>query len=590
MLYYGDRAREVVPGAAVRALREALLPGSATRGLARHARLVEALVTAGELAQALADAAFRARGFDDEDRAAAAAMGLALAAARAVWSSWRSELREAALPAPGEVERLASDLARACDPARALRATVPEGYAHYALYPECYGEAAAALVGAGPPPVVLGIRSIGTGLAALVAAAAGARDVATVRPAGHPWDRSLSLGGALAARLSAAARGGATFAVVYEGPGLSGSSFASVGSWLERAGAAPDAIHFLPAHRAPLGHAAAADVRARWERAARHVVPFEAAVAPRLATWAAEVVGPLAGVTELSAGRWRAHARLAPGAWPPAFAQGERRKFLARAGGGAVLLRFAGLGGYGAATLARAQALAGAGFAPPVLGLAHGFLVERWVEAERLDPEGVPREALLRHLARYLGFRARAFPSGQGEGAPAERLLELVAVNAREALGAEAEAAARALEPGARVAAALARCEVDAKLEPWEWLALDGGALLKTDAVDHAHGHDLVGPQPVAWDVAGAAVELALSAAERDDLAARVAAEARVEVPRAALAFFESAYLAQRVGRWSFALACEGDPAERDRIAALLGRYRAALARALGVAPPPQRA
>src|SRR5690242_1462073 len=112
MLYYGDRAREVVPGAALLALREALLPGLATRGLARHMRLVEALVTAGELAQALADAAFRARGFDDDDRAAAAAMGLALAAARAVWSSWRSELREAALPAPGEVERLASDLAR----------------------------------------------------------------------------------------------------------------------------------------------------------------------------------------------------------------------------------------------------------------------------------------------------------------------------------------------------------------------------------------------------------------------------------------------------------------------------------------------
>jgi hypothetical protein len=56
------------------------------------------------------------------------------------------------------------------------------------------------------------------------------------------------------------------------------------------------------------------------------------------------------------------------------------------------------------------------------------------------------------------------------------------------------------------------------------------------------------------------------------------------------LAFFEAAYVAQRVGRWSFALACEGDAAERERIAGLLARYRTRLASALGVAAPAQRA
>jgi hypothetical protein len=272
------------------------------------------------------------------------------------------------------------------------------------------------------------------------------------------------------------------------------------------------------------------------------------------------------------------------------FAQAERRKYLARAGGGAVLLRFAGLGSYGAAALRRARSLAGAGFAPPALGLAHGFIVERWVEGERLDPPRAPREALVRHLARYLAFRARSFPASGGDGAPPERLLELVAVNACEALGPEAGAAARALEPGARLAATLAPCEVDAKLEAWEWLVVGGGGLVKTDGVDHAHGHDLVGPQPIAWDVAGAAVELGLDAAARDDLAARVAVAAGCDVPPAVLAFFEAAYLAQRVGRWSFALACEGDAEERERIAALLARYRTRLASALGVAAPAQRA
>ncbi|MFL5261017.1 MAG: hypothetical protein ACJ79L_01255 [Anaeromyxobacteraceae bacterium] len=584
MLYYGDRAREVAPGLALEAVREALRAAWREEGLARHARLVEALVTAGELAQALADAALRARGgLDDDDPAAAAAMAVTGAAARAVWASWRSRFRSAALPAPAEVERLSGDVERRCDPARALRVTVPEGYAHYALYPETYGEAAAEAFGADDrPPVVVGIRSIGTGLAALVAAAAGASEVATVRPVGHPWERSLALGGALAARLAAAARGGVPLAVVDEGPGLSGSSFASVARWLERAGAAPGSIHFFPAHGAPLGHAAAPEVRARWERSARHLAPFETAVAPRLAGWASELAGPLGALTDVSAGAWRRHAHTDPARWPPVFAQAERRKYLARAAAGAVLLRFAGLGSYGAAALRRARALAGAGFAPPALGLAHGFVVERWVEGEPLDAPRAPREALVRHLARYLAFRARTFPAGGGDGASPERLLELIAVNAREALGPEAEAAARALEPGARLAATLARCDVDAKLEAWEWLVVDGGVLVKTDAVDHAHGHDLVGPQPIAWDVAGAAVELGLDATARDDLAARVALEAGCAVPPEALAFLEAAYLAQRVGRWSFALACEGDPAERERIAALLARYRTRLARALG--------
>ena len=36
--------------------------------------------------------------------------------------------------------------------------------------------------------------------------------------------------------------------------------------------------------------------------------------------------------------------------------------------------------------------------------------------------------------------------------------------------------------------------------------------LLKTDALDHSEGHDLIGCQDIAWDVVGAATELELSA------------------------------------------------------------------------------
>ncbi len=59
-----------------------------------------------------------------------------------------------------------------------------EGYAHYAVYPELYAEAAR---GMDAPPVVIGLRSIGLGLACMVAAACGAEPPVTLRPVGHPF-------------------------------------------------------------------------------------------------------------------------------------------------------------------------------------------------------------------------------------------------------------------------------------------------------------------------------------------------------------------------------------------------------------------
>ena len=50
------------------------------------------------------------------------------------------------------------------------------------------------------------------------------------------------------------------------------------------------------------------------------------------------------------------------------------------------------------------------------------------------------------------------------------------------------------------------------------------GRLLKTDALDHHAGHDLIGCQDITWDIAGATVELDLSDSERNRLC-RIVAE-----------------------------------------------------------------
>src|SRR5690606_5290298 len=110
-------------------------------------------------------------------------------------------------------------------------------------------------------------------------------------------------------------------------------------------------------------------------------------------------------------------------------------------------------------------------------------------------------------------------------GASLSTLRDMACHNTAEALG-EAAAARLATRLGApdRLEPLVHRVETDNRLHRWEWLIADG-RLLKTDALDHAHSHDFVGPQDIAWDVAGAIVEHDLGAAEaavlRDGVAER---------------------------------------------------------------------
>ena len=90
--------------------------------------------------------------------------------------------------------------------------------------------------------VCIGIRSIGTSLSALVAAALerrGARVAScTVRPTGHPFDRKLDT--------VPVQKPDAWYAVVDEGPGLSGSTFAAVAEKLTELGIPDHRIVLFP--------------------------------------------------------------------------------------------------------------------------------------------------------------------------------------------------------------------------------------------------------------------------------------------------------------------------------------------------------
>jgi hypothetical protein len=133
-------------------------------------------------------------------------------AAAAFYSRWAADSREAPSPPPrrdpdpavvGALQRMACTLQQIqAPPGARLTVNLPEGFTYYALYPEQYTVSALRWVADHAPStpghvLVVGIRSIGTTLSAIVAAALAAAGWEarrlTVRPSGPPSDRHVEL-------------------------------------------------------------------------------------------------------------------------------------------------------------------------------------------------------------------------------------------------------------------------------------------------------------------------------------------------------------------------------------------------------------
>ena len=484
MLVYGDHCESADPGERLGALADKLGQVAAMPpGIERHAKLVGALVDAGRLQQGVADA-----GGDDRPLGE-----FVLALAHCMLRSWDSNFAEL-----GDVP----PVPRAVLPDR-VELRLPEGFAFYAVYPEAYAAAARRLTLSGAPRVI-GIRSIGTTLGAAVAAALGAPAPVTVRPFGDPFARQVELPGDLIPDNS-------HYVIVDEGPGLSGSSFGAVADALEARGVPLERMAFLPSHSGEPGPQASDAHRLRWRHAQRVPAEFDAG-------WLERLFGPLGKLCV-----------------------GERLKFRARRDGGILLLKFAGLGEIGERKMEMARTLHAAGFTPEPLGLVHGFLIERWCEDARQMEAG---EKPVEELGRYIGARAKLFSAPESSGASIEELITMSRRNVSLAMGAEAAKLADGWNADA-LQKRVARVRTDNKLDRDKWLRLGDGSLLKTDALDHHQAHDLIGCQDMAWDLAGAIVEFALSRGEAE----RLIAAAEQPVDRELLAFCRLAYPAFRLGQ-----------------------------------------
>jgi len=485
---------------------------------------VDALLRAGELECGLEDAG-------DAEASRIAAVTDACAQKLVSWSySARPELMNS-LPL-----RLAGE----------LTVSTPEGFAYYALHPRQYAEV---VVGELQNALVVGIRSIGTALSAMTTAALKRRGAwvkrFTVRPTGHPFDREVKWNVAHLQAICSGIIHDATFVIVDEGPGLSGSSFLSVAEALLKAGVARDKILLVPSHEADLGSLRAADGARRWQQF-RSVSVGE---------------GRYPEGEWLGGGEWRRRFGGDSREWPGAWTSLERAKFLA----GDVFWKFEGLGPYGAKARTAAKAVGEAGFGPRVVDDQHGYTGYEFVPGRAATREDLSAERM-RRLAEYCAFRSEEFACSSSETHRRD-LATMLRVNYEREFGMRLPAELSQLE--------FARTAVcDAKMSPHEWLVASDGRFLKLDATSHGDGHFFPGPCDVAWDLAGAIVEWEMDAATRAAFLREYVALTRDDASRR-IANYLLAYAVFR-GAWCrMAAAGMKGTAEEERLTREAQRYRA---------------
>lgn len=486
--------------------------------------VVDALIEAGELEAALADAEW-------PSAPAAAEVTNALAS----FLCGRRSLTRAA------------ELLSTLDVPSEVNISPPEGFTYYALNPGDFVRVLARIPSEPRACAIIGIRSIGTTLSAVVLAALLSEKRAatriTVRPTGHPYDRRTQFS---APQLAWIERNrGAHFLVVDEGPGRSGSTFLSVAEALVSAG--------VPAHNVTLLGSREPDVNSLCaDQAARRWMQF------RFVAASASANQRFKNYTYVGGGDWRKYLLQNQASWPESWTQMERLKFISP--DRKHLYKFEGMGRIGDQSRSRAYALADAGFGPRVCDAGDGFLSYSLIAGKHLAPEAGDVQ-LLDRIAEYCAFRNSAFPSRSATS----QLREMLQFNVSEEFGIDLS-----LPPGAFESE---QCViVDGRMQPHEWLAT-AERFIKTDGVDHGDNHFFPGPCDIAWDIAGAIVEWRLGERAAYYLLERFRLRSGVDVTDR-LEFYLLGYLMFRLGFCKMAISTVKGSTEEFRLRAAYEDYR----------------
>jgi hypothetical protein len=437
--------------------------------------------------------------------------------------------------------------------------SIPEGFAYYALHPLAYADAIQRIP-MSDCLLVFGIRSIGTTLSAVAAAAARARGIAaeriTVRPQGHPYNRTAEFTAEQMTVIRNAVSCGASFAVVDEGPGLSGSSFLAVAEALEQAGAPTEKIILVSSHAPKIDALCAENAARRWQRFCCMPAGGEA----RRPSEAEEFIG---------GGQWRNRLYPSEPEWPASWTSFERLKYLSPGGPDEQrLFKFAGLGHYGEVVLEREKRVAAAGFALMPREESDGFVSYPWIVYSKTS--GRPASSsdlsarILARLADYCAFRQRTFAV---ELSNLNALQQMADHNLRE-LGLDLPVELRLERP----------VIADGRMQPHEWLWSANGTLLKTDSGSHGDDHFFPGPTDIAWDLAAAIIEWQMNEQHTTQFLDRYR-HASGDDARARIDGFIKAYAVFRLAYFLMAENAMSGQGEQVRLQSAAATYRAVLTR-----------
>ena len=423
-----------------------------------------------------------------------------------------------------------------------LRLSEPEGFAYYALHPGDFADAVAPFAHSGPLALV-GIRSIGTTLSALSMAQLRKTQTPasriTVRPTGHPYDRKTSFTSSQTKWVQQNNSHGATFLVLDEGPGLSGSSFISVAESLVQQGVAPDSIVMMGTRECDPAQLCAADAVKRWSRFGWRRV-------------GSRICQRFSDSTFLAGGTWRERFLVRSSMWPGCWKEMESLRFLTPSG--KHIVKFEGFGRAGKSTLERAQALHESGFGPEVEDVKDGMHSYSFVKGQPLSRLHVTSDILDR-IAKYCAYRERDFLGPRDEG---RQLREMVQFDFSQVTGISLDLPADCFSTHKAVV-------VDGRMQPHEWILCESGEALKVDAVQHGDDHFLPGPTDIAWDMAGAIVEWDLRDDGSDYLKSRFHIHSGKKVSER-LPYFILAYTTFRHSYCKMASQATHDPVERARL------------------------
>ena len=558
LVFRGDRQR--ASGKELKAALTAQL--EQLRNLGSQRELVRALLLAGEFECGVADTHSEAVGPCERLTDHIAELLLASDGPASSNPDFQKRDFDSLLFNPANSNSLIN-VARALPAFEQLSISTPEGFAYYALHPLAYADVIRQIP-ACESLLIVGIRSIGTTLSAVAAAAARARGIVstriTVRPQGHPYNRIAEFTAEQMATVRHAVSCGASFAVVDEGPGLSGSSFLAVAEALERAGAPVEKITLISSHAPNLDALCAEDASHRWQRL--RCIPVNG-----------EARRPAEAVDFIGGGLWRSRVFENEREWPAVWTSLERLKYLSSS----VhverrVFKFAGLGHYGDAVLQREKKVAAAGFGPMPREEGDGFISFPWIPSSQISYRSMsaPQRSyssclsteVLARLAHYCAFRVRAF---EGDLSDIDALQQMADHNLRE-LGWDLQVKLRLERP----------VIADGRMQPHEWLLSKEGKLLKADSGGHGDDHFFPGPTDIAWDLAGAIVEWQMNDQQTTEfLNLYHRASGDDAVPR--IDGFIRAYTVFRLAYWLMAANAMNGSDEQPRLKRAASFYRTTL-------------